>query len=418
MRRVFITDKIRDIIPRYLSFIIGIVDSDDLPLNVSRETLQQEKLMKVIQKKLVRKALDMIKKLNSEQFETFWKEFRVGIKMGLIEDDTNRNRLTKLIRAYSSKSGNKTITFSEYISRMKSQQEEIFYVVDESLDQAKSSPLIEKYIKYDYEVMFFTDSLDEHALHLMEKYEGTKLLNMARASIFFDRTEGAKARLDMKKQEYKPLIDFMQNNMEMVKSVIENVVLTDRLLSAPMIVVPHEQGWTGNMERLAKSQSGRQDDSKVIAQHLQIKKNLEINHKHPIVRKLNFLINNHADPKNDLLIVDYIRILFETALLNSAYIVSDVTQYANTIENVVKLNIQNYGHLKEDDALGNENHTNPNDEEGDVSQFDDNLSHAMPKDANKYASDEFDDFDYEKTNSETSEDKGESEAMDEVRWIL
>ena len=193
VRRVFITDDFKDMMPNYLSFVKGVVDSDDLPLNVSRETLQQHKLLKVIKKKLVRKTLDMIKKISDDKYEAFWKEYSTNIKLGVIEDTANRTRLAKLLRF--STSGGKLSSLSEYVERMKDKQEHIFYMAGGSVDEVKTSPFVERLLKKGYEVIYLTEAVDEYAISALPEFEGKKFQNVAKEGFSIDGdTDAAKAR--------------------------------------------------------------------------------------------------------------------------------------------------------------------------------------------------------------------------------
>jgi len=157
VRRVFITDDFQDMMPNYLSFVRGVVDSDDLPLNVSRETLQQHKLLKVIKKKLVRKTLDMIKKIEDDKYEAFWKEYSTNVKLGVIEDTANRTRLAKLLRFVSS--SGKLVSLADYVENMKEKQEQIFYMAGGSKEEVEKSPFVERLLKKGYEVLYLTEAL-------------------------------------------------------------------------------------------------------------------------------------------------------------------------------------------------------------------------------------------------------------------
>jgi len=178
VRRVFITNDFKDMMPTYLSFVKGVVDSDDLPLNVSRETLQQHKLLKVIKKKLVRKTLDMIKKIDPSIYPTFWREFSTNIKLGAIEDAANRSRLAKLLRFKSSAGG--LVSLSDYVERMKDKQEQIFYMAGNSLKEVQESPFVERLIKKGYEVLFLDEAVDEYCLSAIPEFEGKKFQNVAK----------------------------------------------------------------------------------------------------------------------------------------------------------------------------------------------------------------------------------------------
>merc|ERR1712117_604312 len=204
VRRVFITDDFKDMMPNYLSFVKGVVDSDDLPLNVSRETLQQHKLLKVIKKKLVRKTLDMIKKISEEKYGEFWKEYSTNIKLGVIEDTANRTRLAKLLRFISS-SGSLT-SLGEYVERMKDKQESIFYMAGGSKEEVEKSPFVERLLKKGYEILYLTEAVDEYAISALPEFEGKKFQNVAKEGFSIDGdTDAAKARKEAVKEKFEPL---------------------------------------------------------------------------------------------------------------------------------------------------------------------------------------------------------------------
>ncbi|KAK7043284.1 hypothetical protein SK128_027017, partial [Halocaridina rubra] len=195
--------------PNYLSFVRGVVDSDDLPLNVSRETLQQHKLLKVIKKKLVRKTLDMIKKMDPEDYEKFWKEYSTNLKLGTIEDSTNRTRLAKLLRFLSSSSKDKLISLAEYVERMKEKQEHIYYMAGASKSEVENSPFVERLQKKGYEVLYLTEAIDEYAINAIPEFEGKKFQNVAKEGLTIDEGEGAKERLEKLKTTFEPLTKWL-----------------------------------------------------------------------------------------------------------------------------------------------------------------------------------------------------------------
>merc|ERR1711902_9290 len=204
VRRVFITDDFKDMMPNYLSFVKGVVDSDDLPLNVSRETLQQHKLLKVIKKKLVRKTLDMIKKISDDKYDAFWKEYSTNIKLGVIEDTANRTRLAKLLRFTTS--GGKLSSLSEYVERMKDKQESIYYIDGGSKEEVTSSPFVERLLKKGYEVIYLTEAVDEYAISALPEFEGKKFQNVAKEGFSIDGdTDAAKARKAEVAEKFEPL---------------------------------------------------------------------------------------------------------------------------------------------------------------------------------------------------------------------
>merc|ERR1712241_560968 len=211
VRRVFITDDFKDMMPSYLSFVRGVVDSDDLPLNVSREQLQQHKLLKVIKKKLVRKTLDMIKKIDEKLYPAFWREFSTNIKLGIIEDAGNRSRLAKLVR-FTSSTG-ELASLSGYVERMKDKQEQIFYMAGSTLKECQESPFVERLVKKGYEVLYLTEAVDEYAVSALPEFEGKKFQNVAKDGFSIDGdTDAAKAYKEELKERFEPLVKWMQED--------------------------------------------------------------------------------------------------------------------------------------------------------------------------------------------------------------
>uniref|UniRef100_A0A674F0U9 Heat shock protein 90, beta (grp94), member 1 n=1 Tax=Salmo trutta TaxID=8032 RepID=A0A674F0U9_SALTR len=209
VRRVYITDDFHDMMPKYLNFVKGVVDSDDLPLNVSRETLQQHKLLKVIRKKLVRKTLDMIKKIAEEQYnEKFWKEFGTNIKLGVIEDHSNRTRLAKLLRFQTSNSNTVLASLEQYVERMKEKQDKIYFMAGTS---RKESPFVEKLLKRGYEVVYLTEPVDEYCIQALPEFDGKRFQNVAKESVKFDESDKTKEKREALEKEYEPLTTWMKD---------------------------------------------------------------------------------------------------------------------------------------------------------------------------------------------------------------
>ena len=234
VRRVFITDDFKDMMPNYLSFVKGVVDSDDLPLNVSRETLQQHKLLKVIKKKLVRKTLDMIKKISADKYPEFWKEYSTNVKLGVIEDTANRTRLAKLLR-FTSSSGKMT-SLAEYVERMKDKQESIFYVAGGSMEEVKQSPFVERLMAKGYEVLLLTEAVDEYAISALPEFEGKKFQNVAKEGFNIDGdTDAAKQRKEATKERFDPLIKWLGEDA--LKDQILRAEVSERLSGSPCILV-------------------------------------------------------------------------------------------------------------------------------------------------------------------------------------
>uniref|UniRef100_A0AAQ6IIA8 Histidine kinase/HSP90-like ATPase domain-containing protein n=1 Tax=Anabas testudineus TaxID=64144 RepID=A0AAQ6IIA8_ANATE len=224
VRRVFITDDFNDMMPKYLNFIKGVVDSDDLPLNVSRETLQQHKLLKVIRKKLVRKTLDMIKKIAEEQYnDKFWKEFGTNIKLGVIEDHSNRTRLAKLLRFQTSHSETEVASLEQYVERMKEKQEKIYFMAGTSRKEAESSPFVEKLLKKGYEVIYLTEPVDEYCIQALPEFDGKRFQNVAKEGVKFDESEKAKEKREALEKEFEPLTTWLKDKA--LKEQVKNFVI-------------------------------------------------------------------------------------------------------------------------------------------------------------------------------------------------
>merc|ERR1739847_101452 len=241
VRRVFITDDFKDMMPTYLSFVKGVVDSDDLPLNVSRETLQQHKLLKVIKKKLVRKTLDMIKKISDDKYGEFWKEYSTNVKLGVIEDTANRTRLAKLLR-FTSSSGKMT-SLAEYVERMKDKQESIFYVAGGSMEEVKQSPFVERLMAKGYEVLLLTEAVDEYAISALPEFEGKKFQNVAKEGFSIDGdTDAAKARKEAITEKFEPLTKWLGEDS--LKDHILRAEISERLVDSPCALITSKFGWT------------------------------------------------------------------------------------------------------------------------------------------------------------------------------
>lgn len=329
VRRVFIADKFNDLMPSYLAFIQGIVDSDDLPLNVSRENLQQHKLIKIIKKKLVRKVLDMIKKIPKQDYDNFWKEYSTNIKLGIMEDAQNRARLSKLLMFRSSVQ-EKPTSLSDYVSRMKPNQQNIYYIAGSSLDEVKISPFAERLLKKGYEVLYLVEAVDEYALSNIPEYDGKKFQNIAKEGFTLD--EGTKAAQKKKELEntFEPLIQYLNENL---KNYITKAQISERLSDSPCALIASMFGWTGNMERLALSNAHQKTDDPQKSYYLNQKKTLEINPRHPLIRELLRRIEKNEDNETTL---NMALLMFQTATLRSGYMLKEATSFSNSVEILMK----------------------------------------------------------------------------------
>merc|ERR1712134_45784 len=357
VRRVLVAEKFEELLPRYLNFVRGVVDSDDLPLNVSREQLQQNKIMKVISKKLVRKILELMKKLAKEgdgdddedeekedkeekdekeekkdkkdeesTWEKFWKEFNKNLKMGCYEDDSNRSKISKLLRFYTTKSEDKMINLDKYLDRMQESQESIYYMSGESLDTMKKAPALQMFLKKDLEVLMLEDHLDEPCIQKLADYEGKKFVSIQKADVKLDETEEEKKRFTKVKDMYKPLTDWWKESltdltekgaMKDAGVKVEKVEVSKRLTDSPVVVVTSQFGYSAQQEKIMKAQAFQNKDRIGM---MSGRKTLEINANHPVV--VDLLSKVKAD-KEDATALDTAQVLFQTALIESGYEIAD-----------------------------------------------------------------------------------------------
>jgi len=332
VRRVFITDDFSVVIPKYLSFIKGVVDSDSLPLNVSREILQQDKSLRLMEKKLVRKAIAMIQQIaeDKEKYNDFYDDFKTFIKLGVVDDDYNRNRLAKLLR-YSSSSGEDYVSLEDYIARMKDNQKGIFFLGGESKDFIVKSPLLEAVVAKGYEVLYFTDPLDEYLTQAMPEFEGKKLINIAKeGDLDLYENEEEKEEAKKKAEDYKPLTDFLKRKLS---GKIIKAVLSNRFTKTPSALVSSGYSYTANMERILRAQALSTGN---VDSFMAPKKVLEINPQHPIIQELWRRVQEDED---DLVASDLAEVLYDTAALQSGFHIDDTSSFARRIHRMMKLSL-------------------------------------------------------------------------------
>merc|ERR1712060_993694 len=369
VRRVLVADKFDELLPRYLNFVRGVVDSDDLPLNVSREQLQQNKIMKVISKKLVRKVLELMKKLAKEEesgddedeekedeeekkedeekkeekkdkadeegtWSKFWKEFNKNLKMGCYEDDSNRSKLSKLLRFATTKSEGKEISLDKNLDRMQESQESIYYMSGDSMDVMMKAPALQIFKKKDIEVLMLSDHLDEPCLQKLADYEGKKFVSIQKADVKLDETEDEKKRFSKIKDMYKPLTDWWKESLTDLTEKgamkdsgvkIEKVELSKRLTNSPVVVVTSQFGYSAQQERVMKAQAFQNKEQLSM---MSGRKTLEVNPNHPVV--IDLLSKIKAD-KEDMTAQDTAQVLFQTALIESGYEIADPSALVNRV---------------------------------------------------------------------------------------
>merc|ERR1711983_605367 len=321
-----------ELIPDYLNFIKGVIDSEDLPLNISREMLQQNKILKVVRKNLVKKCMDLMDELakDKDSWKKFYEQFGKNLKLGIHEDSTNRKKLAGMLRFYTSASGEEMCSLEDYVSRMKENQKDIYYITGESKEVVVASSFVEKLKKRGLEVVYMTEPIDEYVVQQLKEFDGKNLVSVTKEGLELPEDEEEKQKKEEDQKKFEGLCKVMKDILD---KKVEKVIVSSRLVSSPCCIVTSQYGWTANMERIMKAQALR--DTSTMG-YMAAKKHLEINPDHSIVEALR--AKAEAD-KNDKSVKDLVHLLFETSLLSSGFALEDPAIHASRIHRMIKLGL-------------------------------------------------------------------------------
>merc|ERR1711976_795273 len=334
VRRVFIMDNCEEIIPDYMGFIKGVVDSEDLPLNISRETLQQSRILKVIRKNIVKKCLELFNGLaeDEEAYKKFYEQFSKNLKLGIHEDSQNRSKIADLLRFHTSQTeGDDMSSLKDYVTRMKENQTDIYFITGESKEQVAVSSFTERLVKKGYEVLYMPEPIDEYCVQQLKEYDGKKLVAVTKEGLKLPEDEDEKKKFEEDKAKFEKMCEKVKEILG--ESRVEKVIVSNRLATSPCCIVTAEHGWSANMERIMKAQALR--DNSTMG-YMAAKKHLELNPDHSITKSINAKIE--ADP-HDKAIKDLCMLMYETALLTSGFALDDPMVHANRIHRMIKLGL-------------------------------------------------------------------------------
>ncbi|XP_011085393.1 heat shock protein 90-6, mitochondrial [Sesamum indicum] len=331
VKRVFISDDFDgELFPRYLSFIKGVVDSNDLPLNVSREILQESRIVRIMRKRLVRKAFDMILGItmseDKDDYVKFWENFGKHIKLGCIEDRENHKRIAPLLRFFSSQSEEDMISLDEYVENMKPEQKDIYYIAADSVASARNTPFLEKLVEKDIEVLFLVDPIDEVAIQNLKSYKEKNFVDISKEDLDLgDKNEEKEKEI---KQEFGQTCDWIKKRLG---DRVASVQVSNRLSTSPCVLASGKFGWSANMERLMKAQTVGDPSS---LEFMRSRRVFEINPEHPIIKTLNAVCKSNPNDEEALRAID---LLYDTALISSGFTPESPAQLGGKIYEMMNM---------------------------------------------------------------------------------
>jgi len=319
--------------PEWLNFVSGIVDSSDLPLNASRELLQQSKILKQISKHLVKKSIEMISDLSDDKFKTFYENFDKNIKLGVHEEtDGNREKLTELLRYTTSTS--EMVSFKQYVERMKENQPGIYFITGDSVKTLENSPFVDKLKRMEYEIIYMVDPLDEYLIQHLTKYKDTKLINVSKDDLAIPEEKEDENKYEELCKQIKKVLD----------GKISEVSVSKKIESQPAIVT-NPMGMSANMERIMKAQALAAKNSNPMYEMMLSRRNLEINPDHPLMKKISERLvkpveleatteesgGEVKDVPIDEQTVELVNMVYESALLSGGYQLTDINSYLKKV---------------------------------------------------------------------------------------
>lgn len=337
VRKVFIMDDCENLYPEYLSFVKGVVDSNDMPLNISRETLQQNKVLRIIKKNLVKKSLEMfgdIAEKGEEEYAKFWKNFGKNIKWGVCEDSDNKDKLLELLRVNTSKSKGDLVSLKDYVGRMGENQKDIYYITGENLLAVENSPFLEKLKQKGYEVVFLTEPIDEYMVQAITEYDGKAFKNVTKEGLELGEDEDHKKKMEELKKDNEGLCKYVK---DILGDRVARVVVSDRITETPCVLVTDQHGLSANMERILRNQPLRKNE---MFGPMRSTKVLEINIEHPIVQHIKKGMEQKENEKEQKYVKDIVNLVYETSLLHSGFSLENPASFSKTIFNVIKMNIE------------------------------------------------------------------------------